>query len=136
MHWFSSKKRSNLIENFFFTLILHWYFYGKKINVMQHNVAKMWLNAMYDNALILFQIGLKINIKSMHWWSRSALWVHSLLVQSSSFNIHRVVPSISAYRSIHSLYILFCSLSVEWSIHYFYRKVHSLSVHKVFSLYV
>ena len=47
---------------------------------MQHNVAKMWLNAMYVNALILFQIGLKINIKSMHWWSRSALWFGILLV--------------------------------------------------------
>ena len=33
---------------------------------MQHNVDEMWLNAMYVNALILIQIGLKINVKSMH----------------------------------------------------------------------
>ena len=41
---------------------------------MQHNAAEIWLNAMYVNALIFSQIGLEINIKSMHWQSRSALW--------------------------------------------------------------
>jgi len=34
--------------------------------VMQYNVAKIWFNPMYVNALILFQTGLKINIKSIH----------------------------------------------------------------------
>ena len=45
---------------------------------MQHNAAEIWLNAMYVNALIFSQIGLKINIKSMHWQSRSALCLRQL----------------------------------------------------------
>ena len=58
-------KRSYVTENFFLTLIFIDIFI-KKINAMHYNAAEIWLNAMYVNALILFQISLKIKKKSMH----------------------------------------------------------------------